>query len=118
MKRNREFLEKVFPVAYIQQGLNATRAYKQIKCAASYETARVEGSRILAKPAIQRRIQELLPDDGVEAGVIRDALYTKPFKGISWAEKHKFLETSLKLKGYMTAERADNDTNIGIIIER
>ena len=117
MKRNRELLERAFPAAYIQQGLNATQAYKQIKRGASYETARVEGSRILAKPAVQKRIQELLPDDSLEAEVIINALQDKPTREINWTEKHKFLETSLKLKGYMT-DRPESGTNIGIIIER
>lgn len=110
-------LEQAFPTAYIQQGLNATRAYKQIKTGASYETARVEGSRILAKPAVQKRIQELLPDDSLEAGVIIRALQDKPVREISWTEKHKFLETSLKLKGYTTGGN-ESSRNIGIIIER
>ena len=110
-------LEQAFPAAYIQQGLNATRAYRQIKKGASYDTARVEGSRTLAKPAIQKRIQELLPDDSLEAGVIISALQDKPVKEINWTEKHKFLETSLKLKGYMT-DRPESGANIGIIIER
>lgn len=101
MKRNRELLERTFPKAYIEQGLNATRAYMQIKKNATYHTARVEGSRLLAKPAVQKKLQEFFPDVEADIAVLREALNAKPSGEIGWGDLHRFLETSLRVKGYL-----------------
>lgn len=64
-KRNRAILEKTFPAAYVANGLNATQAYRAIKKGAKYSTARVEGSALLAKPAVRSAIQEIMEGNGM-----------------------------------------------------
>lgn len=118
-KKNRELLLEAFPAAYVEHGLNATKAYKAIKTKASYETARVEGSKALAIPSIQERIRALLPSEEVEARVINEALSTEVKREMNWSEKHKYLETSLKLKGLLKHNDSDKSSvQVGIIIER
>lgn len=117
-KKNKDILAEAFPVAYVANGLNATKAYKQIKTGAKDSTARTEGSALLAKPDIRARIMALLPNEEIEAGVIRNALTGDIERSINWTERHKYLETSLKLKGLLNNAQAQGNTNIGIIIER
>lgn len=117
MKKNRELLERQFPLEYIANGLNGTRAYKAIKVNATEQTARVEASRLLAKPNIQKTILELLPSDEVESRVIKQALSTKPRKEMSWGEKHRYLETSLKLKGYLKDNSNTNNIQVNMVIK-
>ena len=121
-KRNRELLEEAFPVEYIKQGLNGTRAYKAIKqrqgIVMADDSARAMASQTLSKLSVQERIRALLPSEEVEAGVIRDALLSKPKHAITFGEKHKYLETSLKLKGLLKTSDDKPSVQVGIIIER
>ena len=117
-KKNKHILAQAFPVAYVANGLNATRAYKEIKKGAKDSTARTEGSALLAKPDIRARIMALLPSEKIEARVIKQALTGDIQHEINWTERHKYLETSLKLKGLLNNTQQQGNTNIGIIIER
>lgn len=117
-KRNKDILGQAFPAAYIANGLNASKAYKEIKKGAKDSTARTEGSALLAKPDIRARIMSLLPSEEIETGVIHSALTGTINREINWTERHKYLETSLKLKGLLQNTPQQGQTNIGIIIER
>ena len=117
-KKNKDILGKAFPVAYVRNGLNATKAYKEIKKGAKDSTARTEGSALLANPDIRARIMALLPSEEIESGVIRQALTGTIEREINWTERHKYLETSLKLKGLLNNTQPQGNTSIGIIIER
>ncbi len=52
---------KIFLVTWMTNGYNATQAYMVMKPGASYETSRVEGAKLLAKPSFMqiRRYVEL-----------------------------------------------------------
>ena len=117
-KISAELLLEAFPASYVAHGLNGTRAYKALKPYVSRDTARAEAPPILALPSIQERIRALLPSEKVESKVIHDALNAEVRRDMSWGEKHKYLETSLKLKGLLQNTTQQGSTNIGIIIER
>lgn len=121
-RSNQVLLEEAFPIEYVRQGLNGTAAYTAIKKARGEritpKTAGVLASRQLAKVSVQERIRALLPSEEVEAGVIRDALLSRPKSPITYGEKHKYLETSLKLKGLLKANEDKPSVQVGIIIER
>ena len=120
--KNTKHLEMAFPVAYIANGLNGTRAYKSLKDTkdkkVDVKTAGVSATRLLAKDSVQARILALLPSEEIEASVIHDALTGEIQREINWTERHKYLETSLKLKGLLNNTQQQGNTNIGIIIER
>ena len=116
MKKNRELLEKHFPQAYIDAGLNATKAYKAIKRSTSPATARVEGSKALANPAIQRSIEALLPKEEETMKVLSDVYKQEREKVITFKDLHKYWETDLKLRGKLN-DKSSNTVNVGIIIK-
>lgn len=122
VKRNSLALERAFPAEYIKHGLNGTRAYQAIKArqgtSITRQSASILASRQLDKVSVQDKIRALLPSEETEAGVIRDALATKPRKDMSWGEKHRYLETSLKLKGLLKNTDDKSSVQVGIIIER
>lgn len=117
-QKNRETLEQVFPSAYIAHGLNGTRAYKSLKPNITDKSAGVLASRQLEKVSVQERIRALLPSEEIESKAIHDALTGDIERPINWTERHKYLETSLKLKGLLKSTPEQGNTNIGIIIER
>ena len=118
MKKNKEHLHNAFPVAYVENGLNATRAYKAVKTKVKLSTANVEGSKLLAIPSIQDKIRSLLPSEEVEGSVIREAITAEVEEPMTWRDKHKYLETSLKLKGLLNNNTEKPSVQVGIIIER
>ena len=62
-------------------------------------------------------IAELLRTDEYHAKVINKALAAMPRKKISWIDLHRFLELSLKLKGYLD-EKQKTQTNIALVIQK
>ena len=112
-----KYKTKEFARNFIEEKGNATQAYLETypKCKAI--SARELGSRKLAKDDTQREIVKLLPKDDVEANIIKTALSAHPKeKEISWSDKHQYLATSLKLKGYLNDKDKQGNTNIAIII--
>lgn len=108
--------DKLFAAETLKTNGNITKAYQEIYPKATYHSARVLSSRKLAKVSTQKAIQKLLTKDNVEASVIKQALSKKSPDTIKWSEKHQYLETSLKLKGYLDNKDKGNNTNIAIII--
>ena len=117
-KISAELLQETFPAAYVQHGLNGTRAYKSLKPYVTKETARAEAPAILALPSVQERIRALLPSEEIESGVIREAITAEVEEPMTWRDKHKYLETSLKLKGLLNNNTEKPSVQVGIIIER
>ena len=113
-----ELLRESFPVAYVRNGLNSTKAYQELKPNVTRESARALAPAILADVSVQDRIRKLLPSEEVESKVIRDALTGDIAREINWTERHKYLETSLKLKGLLNNNQDKSNVNVGIIIER
>lgn len=117
-KKNRAYLERAFPVEYVKNGFNGTRAYLAIRPNASTETARVEASKTLAKHNVKKAIADLLPSDRYHRDIIKKALDQEVEMPMSWGDKHKFLRTSLELKGHLVGDKGRSSVNIGLIIER
>lgn len=122
MKKKRisaKLLKEAFPVEYVKNGLNATQAYKTLKPNVTRESARALAPLILADVSVQERIRALLPSEEVESGVITEAITAEVEEPMTWRDKHKYLETSLKLKGLLNNNSTDSkNVNVGIIIER
>lgn len=75
------------------------------------------GMHLLEKALVQTEIKALLPSDEEVAGLIKAAL-SAPVEGeISWGEKHKYMETSLKLKGHLRNEPNQTQINVGMVIK-
>ena len=117
-RNQRKHLLKAFPASYVKHGLNGTEAVLAIKPEMQRNSARALAPDLLAIPSIQERIRALLPSEEVEGRVIRDALTGDIQKEINWTERHKYLETSLKLKGLLNNTQDKSNVNVGIIIER
>ena len=56
-----------FVLEYLSNGFNATQAYQTTYPEATYATARVEGSKLLAKPNIQDQITTFLEENSMKA---------------------------------------------------
>ena len=117
-KKNKQLLHNAFPAAYIESGLNGSKAYKAIKVHAKDTTARTEASKLLATPNIQERIKAMLPSEEVEGRVITQAITAEIKEDMTWKDKHKYLETSLKLKGLLKTANDKPSVQVGIIIDR
>lgn len=52
--------DELFARAYVANKRNATAAALEVMPSWSYDTARTEGSKLLAKPHVRRRVRELL----------------------------------------------------------
>jgi len=116
-RRNALAIEAAFPAAYIAHGMNGTKAYKSLRPYVTDETARATAPLILAKDSVKKSIAELLPHDGVETALIREALSperrTKEL--ISYKDAYKYAELSLKLKGYLDNDNKRGTVNIAIV---
>ena len=64
-RANRKHLEEIFPAKYIESGLNGTKAYQSIRPHSPNNSARVEASRILAKPNVKDALHALMADSGL-----------------------------------------------------
>ena len=113
IKYQQWLLERQFPKAYIENGLNATKAYMELKAPKSYKTATVEGSKLIAQPNIKRAIEDLLPKEEETMRILSDVYAAPREKELSYKELHKFWETDLKLRGKLK-DKAQNEVNIGI----
>ena len=114
-------LVKAFPVEYIKQGLNGTRAYKAIKDRqgepVTLGSAGVASTRLLKDVNVQKSIMDLLPSDEVESGVLREAFKARRAKDISWKDLRGYTELSLRLKGYLDNDKKSS-VQVAVIIER
>ena len=117
-----KLLQKKFPAEYIKQGLNGAKAYQALKNTpdkkVSTAVASVSANRLLNKANVQRDIIALLPDDIVESGLIKQALsQSSALKDITYKDAHKYLETSLKLKGYLNNKEQTGNVNVAFVIK-
>ena len=115
-KISREYVEKAFPVEYVANGFNGTQAYKKIRPNTDTNVAAVQANRLLRKDKTKKSIADLLPSDEYHRDIIKKALAMKPEQAIDWNTKHKYLRTSLELKGLL-GDKPHTNVNIGLIIE-
>lgn len=78
-----------------------------------------EMDAVLNRVSVKKEIEKLLPSDQEIARVLAQALNAKTPDYIRWGEKHAFLDTILKLKGYTKADEGNKtQVNIGMVIEK
>lgn len=118
MRKTKEILKKKFAHEFIENGLNATQAYKTVKKIKDTKVARTLGSRLLADVDVQRTIKELLPSDDVEASIIKEAMSAQRESSISWKDLRGYTELSLKLKGHLNNDNNKPSVNVGIVIQK
>lgn len=83
---------RIFVLAYVVNGGNATRAYMEAYPRAGYRTAQVEGSRILAKPEIQRALidrVELKAREAIASADERDTVLTLILRNPQYSIKER-----------------------------
>ncbi len=98
---------------------NATQAYLQTYPNVQVNSAGELGSRKLKKVETQQAIAKYLSKDSKTASVIKEAIEkAKRPKNIKWSELHGYIETDLKLKGYLKNTDDKGNTNIAIVIEK
>ena len=117
-KINRQMLEKAYPIEYVNNGFNGTKAYLSVKKGAKPSTARSESTRLSAKPSIQKAIADLLPSDEYHRDKLKEVMDLQPEQPLSYGEKLKYIRTSLELKGKLGGNTNTGNVNIGLIIER
>lgn len=111
--------KKLFAKAYVSNGLNATQAYKAVNPKAKNNTANVQGSVMLNKPATQKEIIKLLPTDNESMAIIKEAYHAKRPTSIDWNNLHKYMTTDLTLKGLInTKEDKTPNVNVALVIDR
>lgn len=118
MTNSEKILNKKFAHEFINNGLNATQAYKTIKKTKTLRVANVLGSRMLSKVDVQQTILDMLPSDDVEAGIIKEAMSAQREANISWKDLRGYTELSLKLKGHLGSDSNKPSVNVGIVINQ
>lgn len=117
IKRNRALLEQRFPLEYIAQGMNATRAYKALKPHVINTTANVEGTKTLAKPSVQQALQELLQENNLTVGetmkIHRRNLLQKKNLHVSQTA----VQDVYKLSGLLNNRDNNTQVNIAMVIK-
>ena len=106
-----------FVDAYIKHGMNGKRAYKSLSPQVTDETAMTQASRLLRKDKVQKALKDRIPNEQKLSKIITSALEAETPKGMDWKTKHRYLETALKLKGYLQNEQQQT-TNIALVIRK
>lgn len=107
---------KKFAKTFVETGGNATQAMLSVNPSLTYKSANVEGCKELRKPSTQQEIINLLPDNSEEAMIIKQAYETNRSPIIKWGDLHKYMETSLKIKGILDNKQDKGNTNIAIVL--
>ncbi|MEB3215561.1 MAG: terminase small subunit [Nostocales cyanobacterium 94392] len=114
-KKKTKIHHQRFAHEYIKHGQNGVKAYLAIRPDAKYNSASVEATRLLRKPNVRQAIDNLMPSDVVISEQIKTAITQEPKHPITWSEKHQYINTALKLKGYMN-DTNDKNVNIALVI--
>lgn len=111
--------EELFAHEYVKHKFNGAKAYREVtdNKDISDKSASAMSSKLLTKKSIRDRIQELLPSEDKDIEVMKEAYNTKRPEQISWKDVHKFMETSLKLKGYLS-DKPQTSVKIGLVVEK
>ena len=115
---NSEILDKAFPAAYIESGLNATEAYMRIKKPRTRLTARVEGSRVLSKPNVKAEIDRIMQDRGLTVELAMDVHKRNMTQGKNLSVSQTAVQDTYKLHGLLKNDKEKATVNVGLIIER
>ena len=112
------FPERKF-VAGVVSGLNPTKSAKLAYPTQNDNSVKVTATRNMQKPKIQTAIERALVKANLSeeriTGIIDEALNTTTPNTIDWNTKHSYIQTALKLKGYLNKDSVSNtQVNIGI----
>ena len=120
VKANRAILEAAFPREYVRNGLNATKAYKALKQSTTILTARVEGSKMLAKPSVQRSISELLDGAGLDLDQVTAIHKRNMTQSKQLSVSQTAVQDAYKLHQVAGFNKSDDKgvTNIAIVIDK
>src|SRR3990167_4333569 len=110
-KTGRKYLESAFPKAYIDNGLNGTKAYQSIKKTKNAKVATVSATRLLSKASVQKGIEALLPSEEETMKVFKEVYAAEREEVLPYKDLHKFLVTDLQLRGKL---KDNNSTNVQV----
>lgn len=117
LKTNAQILREQFPLAYIENGLNATKAYKSLKKTTDI-TARVEGSKTLSNPIVREKIQELLNQRQLTVDNAIEIHKRNMFQEKHLPTSQKAVELVYELQGVIKrGESGGNTVNVGIVVK-
>jgi len=111
IKTGRMYLERAFPKAYIDNGLNGTKAYQSIKKTKNAKVATVSATRLLSKASVQKGIEALLPSEEETMKVFKEVYAAEREEILPYKDLHKFLVTDLQLRGKL---KDNNSTNVQV----
>ena len=112
---------KIFARSYIKNGLNATKAAKELKPYLVDQSAKTAGHKMLKRPEVQTEIQVLMAAQGITRGYLVEKLNeglmaTDKEDHEDYNVRHKYLTTALKLHGELNDEnKPTNQVNIGVV---
>src|SRR3990167_895200 len=114
---NNTFLEtfkyKQFARNFVKYNGDVPKAYEVTfgGNSASVKKLFQKANAILERPEVQFEIKELLPTDEELTDVIKKAIGTPTEPLITWSDKHKYVKTSLEMKGYIGTDVKPSVTN-------
>lgn len=109
------FKLSAFVQAYVSNGFNGRRAALAVSPNITDKAADSYAARVIQKPEVKQAILEAsLPLDA-DIAIIKQALKAKKEKSIKWSDVHKFVDTSLRLKGLNGKTEEGNKVNIGLV---
>ena len=112
------FKNKQYAKNFLLYKMDPEKAYIATFGEDAYKNARQAGIQALEDPAVQNEIQSLLPADHDTASIIKEAYAAPTPAEISWSDKHKYLETVMKVKNQLGKDReGGGDVKVGVVIE-
>ena len=116
VNKKKEMRRELFVAEYVRNGGDGAKAMLATnKSITTNNSAGVAAYRLLSEDKTHKSIAEMLPTDVTISRIIRKGIATETPDIMSWGEKHKLIETVLKLKGYL-GDRPHN-VNIGLVID-
>lgn len=90
-----------------------------IKTFPDIKNPRANGLKLLEEEYVKAELQALLPSNQDIAKMVGQAIHApNKEEDISWRDKHQYIETVLKVGGYLKNNEGDkNQINVGIVIE-
>ena|SRR3990167_20391 len=118
-KKKTSILDKAFAQEYVKNGMNGRKAYRALRPNTTEGSATVQATRMLQRPNVIDNIKALLPSDDVESSLINTVLTkTKQPEEADWNVVHKFMKTSLELKGYLNTQSKQSQVNVAFIVNK
>ena len=119
VKRNNLTMPQKKFVAGVVSGQNPSQSAKIAYPTQTEASARVTATENMKKRKIQNAIERALIKSNLSeqrlTDIISDAIGTETPNTIDWSTKHRYIDTALRLKGYLNKDSVSNtQVNIGI----